>query len=200
MLTDEREGTWLNDVAGVTRAGAEASVRHILKAIGEDPDRDGLHDTPSRVIRAFMEMTDGYGKDVAALLARSFEEQCDTMVAVTDVEFTSLCEHHMLPFTGTAIVGYLPGPGKGVVGLSKLARLVDVFAHRLQIQERMTQQIAEAIETHLEAAGVGVRIRAKHSCMGCRGARKPAAEMVTTCLLGEFRDEAGARAEFLALA
>lgn len=179
---------------------AEAAVRVLLADIGEDIERDGLLDTPARFVRALHEMTSGYETDVAALLSTTFTDDYDEMVVVRGVDFHSLCEHHLLGFTGTATVGYIPQPGLGVVGLSKLARLVDAFARRLQVQERMTQQIAQAIDEHLRPVGVGVVLRARHSCMGCRGVRKPGAEMVTSTLLGAMRDEPQTRAEFLSLA
>jgi GTP cyclohydrolase I len=179
-------------------AGPEDAVVRLLEFIGEDPGRPGLTDTPGRVIRSFAEMTAGYGVDVAELLSRTFDDRCDEMVLVRDIDFTSLCEHHLLPFTGVASVGYVPG--ERVVGLSKIARLVDVYARRLQVQERMTVEIAAALDLHLSPRGVGVVVRARHSCMGCRGVRKPSAEMVTSALLGVFRDKPEARSEFLALA
>lgn len=178
----------------------ELAVVQLLQAIGEDPQRPGLVDTPGRVVRALLELTSGYADNPAAILARVFPDEYDEMVVVRGVAFTSLCEHHLLTFTGTAVVGYLPAPGRGVVGLSKLARLVDAYARRLQVQERMTMQIADAMVEHLQPLGVGVVLRARHSCMGCRGVRKPAAEMVTSALRGAMRDQADTRAEFLALA
>jgi GTP cyclohydrolase I len=174
----------------------EEAVRCLLRHVGEDPGRDGLRATPARVARALAEMTAGYGDDPAAILGRTFDVRCDDLVIVRGVEFTSLCEHHLLPFVGSADVGYLPGK---VVGLSKLARLVDCYARRLQVQERMTRQVAEAVRDHLHAGGVAVVVRARHNCMACRGAKKPAAEMVTSCMLGLLRESATARAEFLAL-
>lgn len=175
------------------------AVVRLLEHVGEDPTRPGLADTPDRVLRALAEMTSGYQLDPAEILARQFPDDYDEMVIVRGVTFTSLCEHHMLAFTGTATVGYIPAPGLGVVGLSKLARLVDCFARRLQVQERLTMQVADAIEEHLHPVGVGVVIRAEHSCMGCRGVRKPGAEMVTSAMRGALRTKPEARAEFLAL-
>lgn len=174
------------------------AVTRLLEYVGEDPTRAGLVDTPARVVRALGEMTAGYREDPASVLAARFPDRCDEMVVVSDITFTSLCEHHVLPFTGTATVGYVPH-GQ-VVGLSKLARLVDVFARRLQVQERMTEQIADAIDEHVEPLGVGVVVRAQHSCMGCRGVRKPGATMTTSALRGVLRDKPEARAEFLTLA
>lgn len=178
----------------------ERAVRVLLDELGEDVDRPGLADTPARVVRALRELTSGHDVDPAELLAVTFPDEYDEMVLVRGVDFTSLCEHHLLTFTGTATVAYIPTPGRGVVGLSKLARLVDCYARRLQVQERMTQQIALAIDKHLQPVGVGVVVRARHSCMGCRGVRKPGAEMVTSALLGAMRDEPQTRAEFLTLA
>lgn len=176
--------------------GPEVNVTRLLQAIGEDPTRPGLADTPSRVVKAMREMTSGRDVDVAALLGRVFDDTCDEMVVVRNIEFTSLCEHHLLPFTGTAAVAYIPTDK--VVGLSKLARLVDAFAQRLQVQERMTQEIAGAITEHLAPKGVGVIVAARHSCMGCRGVKKPSAEMVTSALSGLIKDDPKARGEFLA--
>lgn len=176
------------------------AVTRLLEHIGEDPTRPGLADTPDRVLRAFTELTAGYRDDPAAILTRVFPDDYDELVILRGVTFTSLCEHHLLAFTGTASVGYIPTPGQGVVGLSKLARLVDCFARRLQVQERLTMQVADAIEAHLHPVGVGVVVRAEHSCMGCRGVRKPGAEMVTSALRGALRAKPEARAEFLALA
>lgn len=177
---------------------ADAVVR-LLQFIGEDPNRPGLLETPARVLRALGEMTCGYHQDAAEVLARQFPDDYDEMVVVRGVEFTSLCEHHMLGFTGTVTLAYVPTPGNGVVGLSKLARLVDVYARRLQVQERLTMEIADAMETHLRPEGVGVVVTARHSCMACRGVRK-SADMVTSALRGVLREKPEARAEFLALA
>ena len=180
-------------------SGPEDAVTRLLAWVGDDPNRDGLLDTPARVTRTLKELTAGTDVNPAELLAVTFEAGCDEMVVLTGIEFTSLCEHHLLPFTGTAAVGYIPRDGR-VVGLSKLARLVDCFARRLQLQERMTQQIAEALDQALQPFGVGVLVRAKHSCMACRGVRKPTAEFVTSTLLGYFRVSEATRSEFLGLA
>lgn len=171
------------------------AVRDLLALIGEDPDREGLVDTPSRVVRAWLELTAGYEQDPAAILATTFAERADEMVLVRDVPFASVCEHHMLPFHGTVTVGYLPRDR--VVGLSKIPRLIECYARRLQVQERMTTQIADAMMEHLSPLGVGVLVTGYHSCMAMRGVQKHG-EMVTSSLLGKFRDEA--RAEFLSLA
>jgi len=175
---------------------ANSAVATLLRYIGEDPGRDGLVDTPGRVVRAWREMTAGYAEDPAEILARTFDETSDELVILSNIAFYSTCEHHLLPFYGTASVGYLPGK---VVGISKLARLVQCFARRLQIQERMTKQIASSIAEHLGARGAGVVIRAHHLCMGCRGTRQPATEMVTSSMLGTLRDDPVSRSEFLRL-
>lgn len=177
---------------------ARDAVRTLLTHIGEDPEREGLVDTPDRVLRAWAEMTAGYAMNPAAILSRTFDVPCDEMVVVRGIRFTSTCEHHLLPFLGEATVAYLPT--ERVVGLSKIARLVECFARRLQVQERMTDQIATAMERHLYPRGVGVIVRAHHLCMGCRGVRQPNAEMVTSSTLGAFRTNPAARAEFLDLA
>jgi GTP cyclohydrolase I len=180
----------------ISDASAQKAVATLLRFIGEDPSRDGLADTPARVVKAWREMTSGYDDDPAEILSRTFDETSDEMIVLRGISFYSTCEHHMLPFYGTAAVGYLPGR---VVGISKLARLVNCFARRLQIQERMTRQIAEAIETHLEAKGVGVVLRAHHLCMGCRGVRQEETEMVTSSMLGKLRRDPSTRSEFLGL-
>jgi len=177
-------------------AEAEEAVATLLRFIGEEPERDGLRDTPARVVKAWREMTAGYAEDPAEILARTFDESSDELVILRGISFYSTCEHHLLPFYGQAVVGYLPGK---VVGISKLARLVECFAKRLQVQERMTRQIAEAVEAHLEARGVGVVLRAHHLCMGCRGVRQEETEMVTSSMLGTLRTDATSRAEFLKL-
>jgi len=177
---------------------AHAAVATLLRHIGEDPNRDGLRDTPSRVAKALLELTQGYSVDVGALLAVQFAEVHDSLIVVRDVPFHSLCEHHMLPFTGTATVGYVPAPGGGIVGLSKLARLVDAYARRLQVQERLTVQIADAIEEHLHPVAVGVIITAHHTCMSMRGIQR-AGQMVTSHLTGELRSDPVLRAEFMRL-
>ena len=175
---------------------AEHAVTTLLRLIGEDPQRDGLVETPRRVIKAILEMTEGYGQSPAEILSKTFAEHSDELIILRGIDFHSTCEHHLLPFQGVAHVGYLPGK---VVGISKLARLVHCFARRLQIQERMTQQIAHAVETHLEARGVGVIVSAHHLCMGSRGVRLPATQLVTSAMLGTLRNSAETRSEFLRL-
>ena len=178
--------------------GIPMLVESLLGELGEDPDRQGLKGTPGRVSRALRELTDGYGVAAEDVIAGAiFDQDYDEMVLVKAIPFYSLCEHHMLPFFGTCHVGYLP-KGK-VVGLSKIPRLVEVFAHRLQLQERMTNQIAEALSGALAPKGVGVVIEARHLCLEMRGVQKPGGQMITSCMLGTFRKDARTRAEFLEL-
>lgn len=179
-----------------TQTCAEQAVRTLIALMGEDPSREGLQETPQRVVRALWEMTQGYREDPEAILSKVFDEPHDQLIILRGIPFVSLCEHHLLPFLGEVDLGYLPGK---VVGLSKLARLVDCYAKRLQIQERLTNQIAQAIAQCLEAQGVACVVRATHSCLSCRGVRKPGAEMITSCMLGTLREDGQARAEFLAL-
>jgi len=175
----------------------EGAVRTILKAVGEDPDRPGLLDTPRRVARMYEEMFAGLHKDPARHLQVTFPEEYDEMVLVRDIEFTSMCEHHLLPFSGIAHVAYIP---KGcVTGLSKLARVVEEVARRPQVQERMTDTIADLIEQQLGSNGVAVVIEAEHSCMSIRGVRKPGAKTVTSALRGVFKTKQSSRAEVMAL-
>lgn len=174
---------------------AEAAVETLLKYIGENPSRDGLKKTPHRVAKALLELNVGYKQSPSEILSTTFEDACDEMVIVRDIRFWSLCEHHMLPFHGTATVGYLPKDR--IVGLSKIGRLVHCFAKRLQVQERLTQEIANAMMDHLKPHGVGVIVKATHLCMEMRGVKTPA-EMVTSCLLGAFREPA-TRQEFLSM-
>lgn len=180
-------------------APTDAVVR-LIQHIGEDPTRDGLLDTPKRVLKAWTELTAGYRMDPAAILERQFDHQHDEMIACAGIPFVSVCEHHLLPFTGTATVAYIPGDTGRVVGLSKLARLVDCYARRLQMQERITDQIAQALIEHLDPRGVGVYLTGEHSCLTHRGARATGASMVTSALHGDMRDVPEARAEFLTMA
>ncbi|HYC60923.1 MAG TPA: GTP cyclohydrolase I FolE [Thermoanaerobaculia bacterium] len=175
---------------------AEEAVEVLLRVMGEDPERDGLRETPRRVVKALLEMTVGYDESPADILSKTFAEHSDELIVLRGIDFHSMCEHHLLPFHGVAHVGYLPGK---VVGISKLARLVHCFARRLQIQERMTQQIADAVATHLEARGVGVIIAAHHLCMGCRGVKLPATQLITSSMLGTLRSDPNTRSEFLRL-
>jgi GTP cyclohydrolase I len=176
----------------------EDHIRKILIELGEDPDREGLVKTPGRVATALRDLTAGYKEDPVAILRSAlFNVHNDEMVLVRDIDFSSLCEHHMLPFMGKAHVAYLPN-GK-VVGLSKLARIVDTFARRLQVQERMTTQIADALQEGLEPLGVAVVIEARHMCMVMRGVRKPNAVTVTSAMKGQFRENFATRSELLKL-
>jgi GTP cyclohydrolase I len=173
-------------------------VESLLVELGEDPDRQGLKATPARVARALRQLTDGYRVKPEDVIAGAvFDQDYDEMVVVKDISFYSLCEHHMLPFFGRCHVGYLP-KGK-VVGLSKIPRLVGIFAHRLQLQERLTNDIAEALNTTLLPKGVGVVVEARHLCMEMRGVEKPGGQMITSCMLGTFRRDPRTRAEFLDL-
>jgi len=176
----------------------EELVESLLLELGEDPARQGLKATPDRVARALRELTDGYGVKPEEVVADAvFDQDYDEMVVVKDIDFYSLCEHHMLPFFGQVHVGYLP-KGK-VVGLSKIPRLVAVFSRRLQIQEQLTRQIAEALDSALQPRGVGVVVEARHLCMEMRGVETPGGRMMTSCMLGTFRRDPRTRAEFLDL-
>src|SRR5262245_24640225 len=175
----------------------QAAVREILLAVGEDPDREGLRDTPARVARMYAELFAGLHKDPREALSRAFTEKYDEMVLVKDIQFASVCEHHLMPFTGTAHVAYLP-KGK-IVGLSKLARVVEAYSRRPQVQERMTEQIADLLMEELDARGVGVVIEATHTCMTVRGVRKPGSICTTSAMRGQFRDNPPTRSEFMAL-
>jgi GTP cyclohydrolase I len=181
------------------RAAAEAAVRTLLEWAGENPEREGLRDTPKRVVRAYEEWFQGYGEDPVELLKRTFEEAegYDEMVVLRDVRFESFCEHHLAAILGTVDVAYLPN--SRVVGISKLARVIDVFAKRMQIQERLTAQIANSIEEVLQPRGVAVIVRAQHQCMTTRGVHKAGVTMVTSRMLGAFRDNEATRREFLAI-
>ncbi|MFC6396431.1 GTP cyclohydrolase I FolE [Luteococcus sanguinis] len=175
-----------------------AAVREILIGIGEDPDREGLRETPERVARSYAEIFAGLGQDPAELLATTFDVSHDEMVLVRDIELWSVCEHHLVPFTGLAHVGYIPAKDGRVTGLSKIARLVDVYAKRPQVQERLTTQIADALVEHLEARGVIVVIECEHLCMTMRGVRKPGSKTVTSAVRGLLRSPA-TRAEAMSL-
>jgi GTP cyclohydrolase I len=177
----------------------ERAVREILIAVGEDPDREGLQGTPARVARAYAEQFAGLRQRPEDVLTKVFDEDHDEMVLVRDIELYATCEHHLLPFIGVAHIGYVPNEKGQITGLSKLARLVDVYARRPQVQERMTSQIADALESFLEPRGVIVVIEAEHLCMSMRGVRKPGARTVTSAVRGVFRDSARTRAEALSL-
>ena len=174
-----------------------SGISSLITYCGDDPTRPGMLQTPDRIAKAYREMTVGYEQDPEEILSTRFAAEYDEMVILRGIAFSSLCEHHLLPFTGIAAIGYLPNAQ--VVGISKLARLVDCYARRFQIQENMTLQIATAIMKYLKPKGVAVHIIATHQCMACRGANKPGAEMVTTCLLGAFRSDEKTRSEFLRL-
>ena len=184
----------------VSQTEAEAAVRTLLRWAGDDPEREGLLDTPARVARSYRELFAGYEVDPRDYLERTFEEVggYDELVVLKDIRFVSFCEHHMLPVVGRAHVGYLPTDR--VVGISKLARVVHGFARRLQIQEKMTSEIANAIQEVLRPQGVGVVIEAEHSCMTLRGVNTPGASLSTSTLLGVIRDDPRTREEFLRLA
>jgi len=181
----------------VSRSDAEAAVRTLLRWSGEDPAREGLVDTPKRVVKAYEDWFSGYGHDPDDYLARTFEEVegYDELIVLRDIQFESHCEHHMAPIIGRAHVGYLPD-GK-VVGISKLARVVETYARRFQVQEKMTAQIAGCIQRVLAPQGVGVVIEAAHECMTTRGVHKRGVSMVTSTMLGTFREDARTRSEFL---
>ncbi|GIH75550.1 GTP cyclohydrolase I FolE [Planobispora longispora] len=183
----------------VDHARIEKAVREILIAIGEDPDRDGLQDTPARVARAYAEQFAGLGQVPEDVLTKVFDVDHDEMILVRDIEVYSTCEHHLVPFHGLAHVGYIPNEKGQVTGLSKLARLVDVYARRPQVQERMTSQIADALMRVLEPRGVIVVIECEHLCMTMRGVRKPGAKTTTSAVRGSFRDSDKTRAEAMAL-
>ncbi|HEY7487842.1 MAG TPA: GTP cyclohydrolase I FolE [Streptosporangiaceae bacterium] len=194
-----REGDPPEPPAAFDHARIEKAVREILIAIGEDPDRDGLVDTPARVARAYAEQFAGMRQTPEDVLNTVFDVDHDEMVLVKDIEVYSTCEHHMVPFHGVAHIGYTPNKRGQITGLSKLARLVDVYARRPQVQERMTSQIADALMQVLEPRGVIVVIEAEHLCMTMRGVRKPGAKTVTSAVRGDFRDHAETRAEAMSL-
>ena len=191
--------TGQNDFPAVDQARIERAVREILLAIGEDPDRDGLRDTPARVGRAYAEQFSGLRGEPEDVLTTVFDADHDEMVLVRDIELYSTCEHHLTPFFGFAHVGYIPNEKGQITGLSKLARLVDLYARRPQVQERMTSQIADALMTVLEPSGVIVVIEAEHLCMSMRGVRKPGAKTVTSAVRGIIRESDRTRAEAMSL-
>jgi GTP cyclohydrolase IA len=184
--------------SGVDKERIERAMREVLLAIGEDPDRDGLARTPTRVAEMYEEILGGLHDDPSRHLVVTFEENHDEMVMVRDIPLFSVCEHHLVPFHGKAHVAYIPGDDGRITGLSKLARLVDGFARRPQVQERLTTQIADAISTSLEPLGVFVVIEAEHLCMSMRGVRKPGSITVTSAVRGLFKDNPATRAEAMA--
>jgi GTP cyclohydrolase IA len=192
---DDNEGLAASTSVDLPRI--ERAVREILLAVGEDPDREGLRETPSRVARMYSELFAGLHQDPRRHLRKFFTEPCDEVVLVRDISFNSMCEHHMLPFMGAAHVAYLPGDR--VIGLSKLARVVEEVARRPQVQERMTEQIANLLVEELHAKGVAVVIEAVHTCMTIRGVRKPGSICVTSAMKGCFRTKSSTRAELMTL-
>ena len=196
----DRARATLSETQRPGRAEVEAAVRTILRWTGEDPDRDGLRETPARVTRAFEDFFAGYAQDPVEILRKTFEEieGYDEMIVLRGIRFESHCEHHMAPIIGRAWVAYVPS-GK-VVGISKLARVVEAYAKRLQIQEKMTAQIANTIQKVLQPQGVAVVLKAEHQCMTTRGVHKPDTDLVTSRMLGCFRDNALTRQEFLGMA
>ena len=180
-----------------SRSEAEAAVRTLIRWAGDNPDREGLHDTPARVVRSYEEFYAGYAKDPVRILERTFSEVegYDEMIVLNDIRFESHCEHHMLPIIGKAHVAYLPD--KRVVGISKLARLIDIYAKRMQIQEKLTAQIADTLQQVLQPKGVAVVVEAAHQCMTTRGVHKPGVTMITSRMVGVFRDDSRTRREFL---
>lgn len=200
-MINEQSITSSNTVSGQApqrnqeQANVAYHVRQILELLGENPDREGLLDTPDRVAKMFEEMLAGLNVDPVSVLNTTFEETSDGPVIVSDITFYSLCEHHMVPFFGKAHVGYLPG--KRIVGLSKLARLVETVSQRLQVQERMTSQIVDAVTTALEPEGVIALVEAEHTCMCARGVKKPGSRTTTISASGRYREDVALRQEFL---
>ena len=184
---------------GVDQPRIAAAVREILAAIGEDPDRDGLRETPARVARMYAEIFAGIGVDPSQVLTKVFEADHDEMVLVRDISLASTCEHHLVPWFGHAHVGYIPNESGDITGLSKLARLVEIYARRPQVQERLTTQVADALEACLQPRGVIVIVEAEHLCMSFRGVRKAGAKTVTSAVRGQFRDSPATRAEAMSL-
>ena len=186
-------------MSGVDQPRVAAAVRELLLAIGEDPERDGLRETPERVGRMYAELFTGLGQDPSEALSTVFEASHDEMVLVKDIQVQSICEHHLIPFHGQAHVGYIPNADGRITGLSKLARVVDIYARRPQVQERMTSQIADALQDALMPRGVIVVVECEHLCMSYRGVRKPGATTVTSAVRGLFRSQQSTRAEAMSL-
>ena len=184
---------------GVDLERAAAAVRELLLAVGEDPDREGLRATPGRVARGYAEIFGGLFVDPSEVLETTFDEGHSELVLVKDIPMYSVCEHHLVPWHGTAAVGYIPGADGRITGLSKLARVVDLFARRPQVQERLTSQVADAVRTKLEPRGVIVVVQAEHLCMAMRGVRKPGALTMTSAVRGIFQEDQRTRAEALSL-
>jgi GTP cyclohydrolase IA len=196
-LPDSR--TALGSIRAFDQSRAEAAIRELLHAIGEDPERDGLRDTPARVARAYHEMFSGLYIDPDTVLNTTFDEEHNELVIVKEIPMYSTCEHHLVSFHGVAHVGYIPGQDGRVTGLSKIARLVDLYAKRPQVQERLTSQIADAMVDRLDPCGVIVVVEAEHLCMAMRGVRKPGAVTTTSAVRGQFKTDAASRAEALDL-
>jgi GTP cyclohydrolase IA len=188
-----------NGRRGVDRPRAEAAVRELLFAVGEDPDREGLRETPGRVARAYEEIFAGLYEEPDAVLEKTFDEQHQELILVKDIPIFSTCEHHLVPFHGVAHIGYIPSPSGRVTGLSKIARVADLYARRPQVQERLTGQIADALVRKLEPRGVIVVIDAEHLCMGMRGVRKPGSRTTTSAVRGLLQSSSRSRAEALSL-
>ncbi|QIV87203.1 GTP cyclohydrolase I FolE [Glutamicibacter mishrai] len=188
----------MSELEQIDQPRIAAAVREILEAIGEDPDRDGLAETPKRVAKAYAEFFAGLHQDAAEHLSTTFDIEHDEMVLVKDIPFYSTCEHHLVPFYGSAHIGYIPGKGGKVTGLSKLARLVEVYARRPQVQERLTTQIVDSLVEHLNPAGAIVVVECEHMCMSMRGVQKPGAKTVTSAVRGQLRETA-TRAEAMSL-
>jgi GTP cyclohydrolase IA len=198
-VNGSQKGPLHTDVSVFDQERAERAVRELLLACGEDPDREGLRETPKRVAKAYLEMFGGLYTDPDAVLDKTFDECHDELVLVTDIPMYSTCEHHLVPFHGVAHVGYIPNEQGKVTGLSKLARLVDLYAKRPQVQERLTSQVADALVRKLAPRGVIVVVEAEHLCMAMRGVRKPGARTTTSAVRGMLRSSATSRAEALAL-
>jgi GTP cyclohydrolase I len=189
----------LTEGSGVDLVRAEAAVRELLHAIGEDPDRDGLKSTPRRVAKAYAEIMAGLFVDPDEVLETTFDEHHDELVLVKDIPLYSTCEHHLVPWHGTAAVGYIPGLDGRITGLSKLARVVDLYARRPQVQERLTSQVADAVMNRLQPRGVIVVVQAEHLCMAMRGVRKPGTTTMTSAVRGTMKSDPRSRAEALSL-
>jgi GTP cyclohydrolase I len=199
MTTEAAEASASSERPAIDQPRIERAIREILIAIGEDPDRDGLVDTPARVARSYTEQFAGLRQRPEDVLTTLFDADHDEMVLVRGIEVYGTCEHHLVPFFGTANIGYIPNEKGQITGLSKLARLIDVYARRPQVQERMTSQIADALDRVLEPRGVIVVIEAEHLCMAMRGVRKPGAKTVTSAVRGAFRNSDRTRAEAMSL-
>lgn len=205
-LSTDKERGWMwktiDDIGSMNHGYSpavliESAVRQILRCLGEDINRPGIKDTPERVVRAYAEMFSGYHMKIEEIITTFPAEGYDQMIYMRDIPFSSTCEHHMLPFTGTATIGYIPRDH--ILGASKFSRVLDMFARRLQVQERLTHEVAHALEKQLSPKGVGVVIEAEHQCMSCRGIKRAGLKMGTSCMLGVFLTNDAARAEFLNL-